>query len=56
MNRFNMNELLKEALFRKMRKLEIKLEKYACVFFRKDVKIMYIPADNLKNAKIKDGE
>ena len=51
-----MNELLKEALFRKMNKLEKKLEKYACIFFGKDVRIMYIPASSLKNVKIKDGE
>lgn len=51
-----MNELFQKALYRKMNKLENKLEKYASVFFEKDVKIMYIPSERLKNAKVKDGD
>jgi hypothetical protein len=38
-----MNDLLVKALQRKMNKLEQKLEKYATIFFGRDVTIMYIP-------------
>lgn len=48
-----MNELFQEALHRRMNKLERKLAKYASIFFGKDIKIIYVPAENLKNAKVK---
>ncbi len=45
-----MNELILSVIQKKMEKLQRKLERYATVFFGKDMRIMYISGKQIDDA------